>query len=340
MTAFLGYIFSLIWLNYILNYKISKLFQLNNNNKLNNLLLNYYNYKDISNNYKNNNNTINYKNNNSNKNNNINNNNNWNNNKFNDEKSTSSKIDLLTKLSLNPLLIFKDLDLKETQIKMKEIFKNKGGVYMIINLVNDKFYIGSAIKNRLYIRFSSHLIHLIGSDLVAKAVNKYGLKNFAFIILEFIELPITKKSNAVLLELETKYLQELNPPYNILKIGGSSFGFKHSEETKKKMKENYSEKRKDFIHHLNKGKVMTEEVREKLRAAAFFRPRLSELSKLKCGLSNAKKVYAYNLDGTLYRSEESIKNLALFLQCSRKTIQRRLKDGKELKGKWIIKHIN
>lgn len=216
---------------------------------------------------------------------------------------------------------------------MKEIFKNKGGVYMIINLVNNKFYIGSGIKNRLYVRFCSHLIHLIGSDLIAKAVNKYGLRNFAFIILELTELPITKKNNAALLELETKYLQKLNPAYNILKIGGSSFGYKHSEETKKKMKENYSEKRKDFIRHLNKGKIVPEEVREKMRAAAFFRPRLSELSRLKCGLSNIKKVYAYNLDGTLYRSEESIKNLALFLECSRKTIQRRLKDGKALKGK-------
>lgn len=307
LTAFLGYIFSLIRIYYVLNIKKSYSFRLNN-----------YKFSTLSSNYNNNNNKFN--------------NHNWNNNKFKEEKPTNLDL-LLTKLSLNPILIFKNLHLKETQVKMKEVFKNKGGVYMIVNLVNNKYYVGSGFKNRLYIRFCSHLLYLIGSDLIAKAVNKYGLNNFAFVILEFIELPITKKSNAVLLQLETEYLQKLNPPYNILKIGGSSYGYKHSEENKRKMKENYSEERKDFIRNFNKGKIMSEEVREKIRAAAFFRPRLSELSRLKCGLSNAKKVYVYNLDGTLYRSEESIKNLADFFQCSRKTIQRRLKDGKPLKGK-------
>lgn len=264
-TAFLGYEFSLIRIYYILKIKKSYLFHLNN-----------CKFSISSSNYNNNNNHK--------FNNKI-----WNN-KSKDENDKSTNLDLLlTKLSLNPVLIFKNLHLKEIQVKMKEIFKNKGGVYMIVNLVNNKFYIGSGIKNRLYIRFCSHLLHLIGSDLIAKAVNKYGLNNFAFIILEFLELPITKKSNAVLLQLETKYLKILNPPYNILKIGGSSYGYKHTEDTKRKMKENYSEKRKDFIRNLNKGKIMSEEVREKIRAAAFFRPRLSELSRLKCGLSNNKK---------------------------------------------------
>ena len=40
---------------------------------------------------------------------------------------------------------------------------------------------------------------------------------------------------SVLLEREQYYLDSLNPPYNILKLAGSSSGFKLSEETKKKI---------------------------------------------------------------------------------------------------------
>jgi hypothetical protein len=40
---------------------------------------------------------------------------------------------------------------------------------------------------------------------------------------------------SLLLEKEQFYLTELNPPYNILKIAGSSKGFKHSEKSKSKI---------------------------------------------------------------------------------------------------------
>ena len=39
-----------------------------------------------------------------------------------------------------------------------------------------------------------------------------------------------------LIKREQYYLNKLNPEYNILKIGGSSRGFKHSKETKIKIK--------------------------------------------------------------------------------------------------------
>ena len=93
---------------------------------------------------------------------------------------------------------------------------------MIVNLENGKFYIGSGSTNRLYERFKNHLIYFLGSDILAKAVEKYGLINFAFIILEYGEQTTSKENYKKLLELETNYLKKFNPPYNILTIAGSS----------------------------------------------------------------------------------------------------------------------
>jgi group I intron endonuclease len=204
---------------------------------------------------------------------------------------------------------------------------------MIINLVNGKYYIGSAMKNRLYIRFISHLIYYIGSDIVAKAVQKYGLNNFAFIILEYCNSNINKANNDYLLNLETKYLQLLNPPYNILNIAGSSFGYKHSKAIRQKMKINYSQKRKDKIGNLNRGKNLPEETREKLRAIAFKRPKMLENVRIKCGLAGSKPVVAYNLDGTIYKKERSMIRLANYLGINQKTLRLAIRSEKYLKDK-------
>lgn len=114
----------------------------------------------------------------------------------NDNNEPSSKLKkILTKLSLKPIIIYENLELKKTQLDVKEFLKNKGGIYMIINLVNEKFYVGSAINDKLYSRFMNHLIYCCGSDILAKAVEKYGLSNFSFIILELCDLIINKKDN-------------------------------------------------------------------------------------------------------------------------------------------------
>jgi hypothetical protein len=40
-------------------------------------------------------------------------------------------------------------------------------------------------------RFNEHLVNLTGSKLVSSAVNKYGLENFAFIVLDQLDLLTT-----------------------------------------------------------------------------------------------------------------------------------------------------
>jgi len=253
---------------------------------------------------------------------------------------TNKLDDFLQKLSLKPIDIFVYLHVELTRTRMKEVFKNKAGIYMIINRINNKFYIGSAIENRLYIRFTNHLVHNTGSKLLSKTVRKYGLYNFAFLILEYCDPNIANINREYLLNKETMYLKKFNPPYNILIIGGSSLGYRHSIATKQKMKENYSQERRNFIGNLNRNKSLSEEVREKLRIAAYNRLKMPLSVREKCGLSNNKPIIAYNVEDNTYRKESSMIKFALFLNICPKTVKRAILSGKLLKKKWIIKFDN
>jgi len=45
-------------------------------------------------------------------------------------------------------MTFENLNIKETRNDLEKSLKNKSGIYMIINLINEKFYVGSAISNK------------------------------------------------------------------------------------------------------------------------------------------------------------------------------------------------
>jgi len=57
--------------------------------------------------------------------------------------------------------------------------------------------------------------------------------------------------------LETSWIKRYFPSYNILLEAGNSFGYKHTEDTKQRMKENYSEERREQIGSINKGKDLS-----------------------------------------------------------------------------------
>lgn len=70
-----------------------------------------------------------------------------------------------------------------------EFVYKKSGIYQIVNIINNKFYIGSA-KN-LYTRFSQHLRELNKNrhrnSFLQRSWNKHGREAFRFEVLEFIE---------------------------------------------------------------------------------------------------------------------------------------------------------
>lgn len=119
-------------------------------------------------------------------------------------------------------------------MKVKEL---KSGIYKIVNKLNGKIYIGSAVnlikrKNQHlhYLRKGTHPnIHL------QRSYNKHGEESFIFIIIERCKIQ-------ELISKEQFYMNNLKPQYNICPVAGSSLGRVTTEETKMKMKISHSKR--------------------------------------------------------------------------------------------------
>jgi len=110
------------------------------------------------------------------------------------------------------------------------------GIYLIINLVNNKFYVGSA-KN-IWSRKLGHLRDLKNKKhkniYLQNSYNKYGSQYFIVILLEKVE------SENDLITREQHWIDTLDTTnkeiaYNICPTAESTLGRHHSEETKIKM---------------------------------------------------------------------------------------------------------
>src|ERR1043165_6253801 len=101
------------------------------------------------------------------------------------------------------------------------------GIYEIVNLVNGKRYIGSAV--RIEARWSVHR-HLLGkgdhhSRHLQNAWSKYGSKAFGFKI-------IAVCAPAELIKREQEFIDRLKPEYKTLRKAGSTLGLKWSPEAR------------------------------------------------------------------------------------------------------------
>lgn len=104
-------------------------------------------------------------------------------------------------------------------------------IYAIINIVNDKHYVGQAADKDY--RWREHRKSLKGfyhhSLPLQRAWSKYGEQNFIFVVLEKLD------DAAKLNEREAHWGKLLNPEYNVAPLGGSMRGYKHTEEAKQNM---------------------------------------------------------------------------------------------------------
>lgn len=128
--------------------------------------------------------------------------------------------------------------------------------------MNGKSYVGSGVNltKRLRSYFNINELNR-NSRPIQDALLKYGYKNFTLEILEYC--PKTK-----LIEREQFYLDLLIPEYNILKYAYSLLGFKHSQESIEKLKAKIiSPEHKEILSSVHKGKLVSEETRNKLAAA-------------------------------------------------------------------------
>jgi group I intron endonuclease len=257
------------------------------------------------------------------------------------ELSYSEKlISIIKELGLSPVYIFENLDLENIRKEIQTETKGLSGIYMIVNKITTDFYIGSAATNRFYPRFSNHLIYFRGSKIVKSAVKKYGLNNFAFIILDLYPNIVTKENNKELLNLEDRYLKLLLPNYNILTEAGSSFGYKHTEVNRQKIKDGFNNVRQEIIDTLIRGKIFSHETIEKLRVKALNKPSMSDET-TKNFIPNTRPIVLYNLNGTVYGEYSTVLDAANSINCYEKTIKRALNTKKGLvKRQWIVKDLS
>ncbi len=116
----------------------------------------------------------------------------------------------------------------------------KSGVYAIYSSIDRKFYIGSSLN--MYNRMSGHFAGLMkgthDNEYLQRAWNKYGSKNFHFVVVEECE-PNQDK----LIELENYYIDHFESydrakGYNMSRIANAPMaGRTHTEETKSKFRD-------------------------------------------------------------------------------------------------------
>jgi len=117
----------------------------------------------------------------------------------------------------------------------KEIYSRQTGIYCIKNLVNGKFYIGSARRSFAH-RISGHLHRLRNNTRnnpkLQNAWNKYGEESFIFFVLETIPKEECEDKQYVL-EIEQWYVDTFDAVktgYNIREKVDSPEGLKRSKE--------------------------------------------------------------------------------------------------------------
>lgn len=94
--------------------------------------------------------------------------------------------------------------------KASDYFKDKAGIYMFINKINKKMYIGKS--NDLFTRINFYTKNTSkansSNSKIFKALREYGFNNFAFSVIEYC--PVEELRNR-----EQYYIDMLQPQYNI-----------------------------------------------------------------------------------------------------------------------------
>jgi len=255
--------------------------------------------------------------------------------------------------SLPGVIEFTNLDLTKNLKAAKKALSALAGVYSIICNITGAMYIGSSIDigNRLV----DHLVTKNTNEHLQYAINKYGLDNFSFCVVELYEVysevcppPVdtsqeTNKAN--LLAVEQKHLDWLfslpkELRYNFSPIAGAPIaGRTHTPESKAQMsyantgkihtpesKAQMSDS-KSGANNPMFGKTHSDDTRAKISKAMSganhpMYGKSGELSPLSI------QVNVYSLDNVLVRSFSSQSSCSEWLGIKQYTVSRYIKSGK------------
>ncbi len=183
----------------------------------------------------------------------------------------------------------------------------KSGVYIITNLLDNFYYIGSS-KN-VYRRLREHKNALIKNkhenDKVQNAVNKYGIDNFTFEVLEYHD----EKYMVSMEQWWMNMLQVANRKYgyNIRPVAGSGKGFSKEE-------------------HSQYGKHRSDITKEKLRIAHTGK-KMTKEHRINSAVGHYKAIYQVNKDTEeIIREFNSVKQATEFFNGGQGTITKALKN--------------
>ncbi|HWY35540.1 MAG TPA: GIY-YIG nuclease family protein [Nitrosopumilaceae archaeon] len=111
--------------------------------------------------------------------------------------------------------------------------EKKIGVYVIKNIVNGKYYVGSAsnLKTRWTIHKNSLIKNEHHSIKLQRSFNKHGINSFIFEPIQYC----SKESLIINEQYWIDHFDSYNKGYNCVPKAGSTIGYKHTEDTKKRM---------------------------------------------------------------------------------------------------------
>lgn len=134
-------------------------------------------------------------------------------------------------MHVNVLLCVRNAELPEAI----NVGMNTSGIYSIVNLVNGKIYVGSAVN--LNKRWKNHKVELRldrhCNIYLQSAWNKYGEENFSFIVLEYCEREKLIEREQFWIDWNNCCDREVG--YNLAPKAGSLLGFKPTPETLAKL---------------------------------------------------------------------------------------------------------
>lgn len=107
-------------------------------------------------------------------------------------------------------------------------------IYLWTNLVNGKHYVGQT--QHFYDRMKQYE-KCGATPYLHNAIDKYGVENFDISILEYIPIDKLDEREQYWIDYYESYKKENG--YNICQYASTTRGFRHSEESKRKMAENH-----------------------------------------------------------------------------------------------------
>lgn len=201
-------------------------------------------------------------------------------------KVPSKRLEYILNLHKLVPLIYLEHNVDASKKNCKTMLNRNAAIYICINLINGNMYVGSGGKGYVYDRYRAHLhkAKKQGSKIVNAAVDKYGLENFAFVILEYV---INEKDT--ILSREQYYINLLLPVYNIAKIAGSVIGVKRSIEQRLKQSLYMKSEPSRYQHLMDVSKNKSDLTRSLLSIAAKNKEFSAETRK-KISINNTKAV--------------------------------------------------